>query len=66
MNIIKLKKIERKKQFDFVESLMKKKVKNHKKHVFKEVDQFVEDLEQCKKQKECMNFAPVVLHQLRP
>ena len=40
--------IERKKQLDSVESLIKKRVKNHKKRLFKEVDQLVEDLEQCK------------------
>ena len=37
--------IERKKQLDSVESLMKKRVKNHKKRVFKEVDELVQDVE---------------------
>ena len=40
--------IERKKQLDSVESLMKKRVKNHKKRVFKEEDELVQDVEQCK------------------
>ena len=48
--------IERKKQLDSVESLMKKRVKNHKKRVFKEVDQLVEDLEQCKNTKTVHEF----------
>ena len=37
---------------------MKKRVKNHKKRVFKEIDQFVEDLEQCKNTKTVHEFHP--------
>ena len=55
--------IERKKQLDSVESMMKKRVKNHKKRLFKEVYQLVEDLEQCKNTK---TFTSVVLLRLKP
>ena len=48
--------IERKKQLDSVESLMKKRVKNHKKRLFKEIDQLVEDLEDCKNTKTVYEF----------
>ena len=50
--------IERKKQLDSVESLMKKRVKNHKKCVFKEVDELVQDLERCKNTKTVHEFHP--------
>ena len=49
---------ERKKQLDSIESLTKKRVKNHKKHLFKEVDELVEDLEQCKNTKTIHEFYP--------
>ena len=50
--------IERKKRFDSVDSLTKKRVKNHKKHIFKEVDELVEDLEQWKNTKTIHEFHP--------
>ena len=50
--------IERMKQLDSAESLSKKRIKNHKKGVFKEVDQLVQDLEQCKNTKTVHEFHP--------
>ena len=47
-----------KKQLDSREGLMKKRVKNHKKRLFKEVDQLVADMEQCKNTKTANKFYP--------
>ena len=59
--------IERKKQLDSVESLTKKRVKNHKKRAFKGVGELVVDLQHsAKMRKQCMNFTPVILLRLRP
>ena len=48
--------IERSKQIDAVETLSKKRVKNNKKRAFKEVDQLVKDLEECKNTKTVHEF----------
>ena len=48
--------IERSKQLDAVETLSKKRVKNNKKRSFKEVDQLVKDLEECKNTKTVHEF----------